>query len=112
VLLEMIDKIGKDIGKSTRWGMLQELSRFGIETNIETKALVITPKGVKVSSKQGEAVIPADSVVLAAGSVSYNPLEKILKSQGIEYKVIGDAGQIGLAFDAVHQGFRAGNGIS
>ncbi|MCP4673284.1 MAG: FAD-dependent oxidoreductase [Desulfobacula sp.] len=112
VLLEMIDKIGKDIGKSTRWGMLQELSRFGIETNIETKALEITQKGVKVSSKQGEDVIPADSVVLAAGSVSHNPFEKILKSQGIEYKIIGDAGQIGLAFDAVHQGFRAGNGIS
>ena len=112
VLLEMIDKIGKDIGKSTRWGMLQDLSRFGIKTSIETKALEITDKGVKVSSKQGEKIIPADTIVLAAGSFSYNPLEKILKKQGIEYKVIGDAGQIGLAFDAVHQGFKAGNEIS
>ena len=112
VLLEMIDKIGKDIGKSTRWGMLQELSRFGVKTSIETKALEITDKGVKVSSQQGESIIPADTIVLAAGSVSHNPLEKILKSQGIEYKVIGDAGQIGLAFDAIHQGFKVGNEIS
>ncbi len=111
VLLEMIDKIGKDIGKSTRWGMLQDLSRFGVKTNIETKALEITDKGVKVSSKQEENIIPADTVVLAAGSLSYNPLEKILKEQGIKYKVIGDAGQIGLAFDAVHQGFKVGNEI-
>jgi len=110
-LIEMIDKIGKDIGKSTRWGMLQELSRFGVKTNIETKALEITDKGVRVSSKQRENIIPADTVVLAAGSVSYNPLEKILKNLNIEYKVIGDAEKIGQAFDAVHQGFRIGNAI-
>ena len=111
-LLEMIDKIGKDIGKSTRWGMLQDLSRFAIKTSIETKALEITDRGVKVSSEHGERIIAADTVVLAAGSLSYNPLEKLLKTQGIKYEVIGDAGQIGLAFDAVHQGFRVGNEIS
>ncbi|MCP3955662.1 MAG: NADH:flavin oxidoreductase, partial [Desulfobacterales bacterium] len=108
ILLEMIDKIGKDIGKSTRWGMLQELSRVGVRTSIETQALEITAGGVKVTSEQGEEVLPADTVVLAAGSVSYNPLEAVLEKQGITCKVVGDAGQVGLAFDAVHQGFRVG----
>ncbi len=108
VLLEMIDKIGKDIGKSTRWGMLQELSRVGVRTSIETKALEITAAGVKVTSEQGEELLPADTVVMAAGSASHNPLEEVLKKAGVDYKVVGDAGQVGLAFDAVHQGFRAG----
>lgn len=108
VLLEMIDKIGKDIGKSTRWGMLQEMRRVGVKTNVETKALEITAEGVKVTSEQGEEILPADTVVLAAGSISHHPLEEILKNQGVEYKLVGDAGKIGLAFDAVHQGFRAG----
>jgi len=108
VVLEMINKIGKDIGKSTRWGMLQELKRVGVKTNIETKALEITAEGVKVTTEQGEEMLPADTVVLAAGSVAYNPLEEILSKAGMDYKVVGDAGQVGLAFDAVHQGFRAG----
>ncbi len=108
ILLEMIDKIGKDIGKSTRWGMLQELSRVGVRTSIETKALEITAEGVKVTSEQGEEVLAADTVVLAAGSVSHNPLEDVLKKAEIDYRVVGDAGQVGLAFDAVHQGFRVG----
>jgi len=107
-VLEMIDKIGKDIGKSTRWGMLQELKRVGVKTNIETKALDITAEGVKVTSEQGEEVLPADTVVLAAGSAAYNPLGEALEKAGIDYKVVGDAGQVGLAFDAVHQGFKAG----
>jgi 2,4-dienoyl-CoA reductase (NADPH2) len=108
VLLEMIDKIGKDIGKSTRWGMLQELKRVGVKSSIETKALEITAEGVKVTSEQGEEVLPADTVVLAAGSVAYNPLAEALEKADIPCKVVGDAGQVGLAFDAVHQGFRAG----
>jgi 2,4-dienoyl-CoA reductase (NADPH2) len=31
ILVEMLDKIGMDIGRTTRWGMLQELARMGIE---------------------------------------------------------------------------------
>jgi len=108
VLLEMIGKIGKDIGKTTRWGMLQELQRVGVKTNVETRALEITAEGVKVTSEQEEEILPADTVVLAAGSISHNPFEEILKKQGVEYKIVGDAGQVGLAFDAVHQGFKAG----
>jgi 2,4-dienoyl-CoA reductase (NADPH2) len=107
-LLEMIDKIGKDIGKSTRWGMLQELRRVGVQTNIETRVIEITAAGVKVTSEKGESVLPADTVVLAAGSISYNPLEAIVQAAGISCKVVGDAGRVGLAFDAVHQGFQAG----
>ncbi|MCG8619683.1 MAG: hypothetical protein MI802_25965, partial [Desulfobacterales bacterium] len=29
-LIEMTDKIGKDIGKSTKWGMMQDMGRFGV----------------------------------------------------------------------------------
>ena len=93
---------------STRWGMLQELRRVGVKTNVETKALELTAEGVMVTSEQGKEILPADTVVLAAGSISHNPFEEILKKQGVEYRIVGDAGKIGLAFDAVHQGFRVG----
>jgi 2,4-dienoyl-CoA reductase (NADPH2) len=50
-------------------------------------------------------------VVIAAGSASYNPLQGLLEKLGIAFKVAGDAGKVALAFDAVHQGYRAGKEI-
>jgi 2,4-dienoyl-CoA reductase (NADPH2) len=110
-LIEMIDKVGKDIGKSTRWGMLQEMGRHGIEVLTGAKALEITAAGVKIAVGDKENTIAADTVVLAAGSTPRNPLEPALAQSGIPYQVVGDAGGVGLAFDAVHQGYQAGKNL-
>jgi 2,4-dienoyl-CoA reductase-like NADH-dependent reductase (Old Yellow Enzyme family) len=111
VLIEMINKVGKDIGKSTRWGMLQELERVGVHTGVETRALAITPDGVRVDKGGSEETIAADTVVLAAGSISTNDLQQDIEALGIECRTTGDAARVGLAFDAVHQGFAAGREI-
>lgn len=107
-LIEMIDQIGKDFGKSTRWGMMQDVSRLGIETRTVTKALEITETSVRVEGAAGVEEIPADTVVIAAGSRPENILAQYLKDKNIPHTVIGDAVKIGMAFDAVHQGFMAG----
>ena len=111
VVIEMIAKMGKDIGKTTRWGILQDLSRNKIKTRTTAKALQITETGVNVEKDGHIEEIPADTVVLAAGAASYNPLQEFVDKQGIPCKVIGDAAKVALAFDAVHQGFEAGREI-
>ena len=111
VVIEMIEKMGKDIGKTTRWGILQDLSRKGIETRAATKALEISATAVKVEIDGKIEEIPADTVILAAGAKSFNPLAKVIDQQGIPYEVVGDAGQVAMAFDAVHQGYNAGRRI-
>jgi len=111
VVIEMIDKMGKDIGKTTRWGILQDLSRQGIQTKATTKALEITETCVKAEMDGKIEEIPTDTVVLAAGAASYNPLQEFVEKQGIPCKVIGDAAKVALAFDAVHQGFEAGRTV-
>jgi 2,4-dienoyl-CoA reductase (NADPH2) len=111
VVIEMVDKMGRDIGKTTRWGIFQELHRHGVRTKTATKALQITADGVKVETNGKVEEIPADTVVLAAGAVSYNPLQETLEQAGIPCKIVGDAQQVGLAFDAVHQGFAAGRSL-
>ena len=111
IMVEMINRIGTDIGRTSRWGMMQDLSRFGVASRVETVAMEITESGVKVESRGVFEEISADTVVLAAGSKPNNPLEDILKEKGIPYQVIGDAGQIGQAFDAVHKGFSAGKDL-
>jgi 2,4-dienoyl-CoA reductase (NADPH2) len=111
VLIEMLEKIGQDIGKSTKWCMFQEMSRGRIDRKISTKALEITSSGIKVETNDKIEEIPADTIVLAVGSRSSNPLSEILEKKGIPFKVAGDANKVAQAIDAVHQGFAAGREI-
>jgi 2,4-dienoyl-CoA reductase (NADPH2) len=111
VLIEMVKKIGKDIGLTTRWGILQEMNRIGVKTCVSTKALEITESSVIVEMDGKKENIPADSVVLAVGSQSYNPLQELIEKKGIPCQVVGDAQKVGLAFKAVHDGFAAGRAV-
>lgn len=111
VLLEMLEKVGKDIGKSTRWVMMQDLSRFGVTVKTQTKAAEITPTGVRVEIDGQIEEIQADTVVLASGSKSENAFKMVLDQKNIPYEIIGDARQIALAYDAIHNGFESGSKI-
>jgi len=111
LLIEMLDKIGKDIGKSTKWTMFQELDRSNVKRKSVTKALEITANGVMVEGPEGKKEIPADTIVMAAGSQSYNPLAATLEKKGIAFNTVGDARQVAQAIDAIHQGFNAGQMI-
>ena len=111
VLIEMLEHVGADIGKSTRWGMMQDLHRHRVRIKTSTRAKEITSSGVVVETADGELKIAADTVVLALGSKSYNPLEEIFKRKGIPCMVIGDARMIAKAFDAIHEGYHAGGEI-
>ena len=108
VLIEMIDRVGTDIGKSTRWGMMQDMSKVGVTVKTGTRALEITESGIVIETGSVEETIAADTVVIAAGSRPYNPLQPLLEKNKIPFQTAGDAVSIARAFDAVHQGFAAG----
>lgn len=110
-IIEMMDKIGNGIGRSTKWVMMQEMRRQNISARTGTKALEITDTHVKVQCGGETELIPADTVVLASGAKPVTSLEEILKAKGIEYKIAGDASGIALAMDAVHGGFDLGRAI-
>ena len=107
VIIEMLEQAGKDIGKSTRWGMMQDLHRHRVRIKTGTRAKEITPAGVVVEAENGLDEIAADTVVLALGARPYNPLEAICRNKGIPCEVVGDAGRIAKAFDAIHEGYKA-----
>ena len=110
-LIELRDKLGTNFGKSTRWSMLQDLQRFGITTSMESNVKRIEEDGVVIEKDGEEQLIAADMVVLAVGTKSYNPLQKIAAELNILCKVVGDAGTPSTVMDATHQGFRAGRSI-
>ncbi len=110
-LIEMIDKLGANFGKSTRWSMLQDVKRAAIDTCPEAEVREITPAGVVIEQSGQRREILADTVVLAVGTRTCNPVQKMAAEQQIPCQVVGDANRPAMVFDAIHQGFAAGRDI-
>jgi 2,4-dienoyl-CoA reductase (NADPH2) len=108
ILMEMLTKLGRDIGASTRWSILQDIQRRGIITHLATQALEITPESVVAKKGEENLVIPAKSVVLACGVEPVNSLYEELKGQVPEIHLIGDAKSPRKALEAVREGFLLG----
>ena len=88
------------------------MRRSGIVAKTTTTTLEITSEGIRVADAGGETeLILADTIVLASGATSYNPLDGYMEKSGIPYQVAGDALQIARAMEAVQQGFDVGRAI-
>jgi len=107
-LIEMIDKLGTNFGRSTRWGMLQDLTRYAVDARTKAKVLEITPSGIIIDQEGKCQELLADSVVLAVGTGAHNPLKRVIEEQSLPYRIVGDAAHPAMVFDAIHQGFTAG----
>lgn len=110
-VIEMLDEIGTNFGKSTRWGMMQDVERYGVKTRAAARVVGITAGYVRIECKGRAEDITADSVVLAVGTRAHNPLHNLAVASGIPFRVVGDAVQPAMVFDAIHQGFTAGREI-
>jgi len=110
-LVEMIDKLGTNFGKSTRWAMLQDVKRYAVTTRTAAKVLEITKRGLRMECDGKIEELEADTVVLAVGTQPYNPLQVVAKELGMSCHVVGDALKPAMVFDAVHQGFAAGKAL-
>ncbi len=107
-VIEMIRKAGKDIGLSTRWTIMAELRRLGVTIMTGTTAVAITEEGVEIEKEDGKGFLPADSIVLAAGSSSENGLLNELEGLAPEIYTIGDAKAPRKAIEAIREGFEVG----
>ena len=107
----MLGELGKNFGKSTRWGMMQDVERYGVTTRVAAKVIEIKADCVRIECNGAIEEIPVDTVVLAVGTRSYNPLQELAEANDIPCRVAGDALQPAMVLDAIHQGFAAGREI-
>jgi 2,4-dienoyl-CoA reductase (NADPH2) len=107
-LVEMLDRIGMDIGLSTRWLKLQNLSNLGVNTLTKTTVKEITPEGVIVNQNGKTDMIRCDTVVIAVGTHPVNDLEEKIRDVVEKVIVIGDAKKPRKAYEAIKEGFFAG----
>ena len=110
-VMEMLKKLGQDIGTSTRWTILQDVSRMGIKTLTRTQAKEITPQGVVAERDGKEMILKGDTVVIAAGARSDNKVYEELRGQIADLHLIGDAKSPRKVLEAVAEGFEAGASI-
>jgi len=111
-IVEMLDKLGRNFGKTTRWTMLQDLDRYGVACRTGARVEAITAEGVLLAGDPEPELLPADTVVLAVGTRAENSLQQACEELDIPCQVIGDAGRPAMVFDAVHQGYRAGREVA
>ncbi|HPA84282.1 MAG TPA: FAD-dependent oxidoreductase, partial [Deltaproteobacteria bacterium] len=111
-IIEMLPRLGKDIGMSTRWVEIQMLKLYGVQAVTGATVTAITENGVVVQTDGTEETIACDTVVTAVGTSPVNGLEQEAKSVCKEVYVTGDARSPRKAYEAIHEGFEAAAAIS
>jgi 2,4-dienoyl-CoA reductase (NADPH2) len=107
-VVEMLTKYGRDIGVSTRWTILDEMKRMGVKIVAGARAVAVRKEGLEIEKGENREIIPADSIVIAAGAKSQNSLGEDLKRIVKEIHIVGDAAGPRKALDAIREGFMAG----
>ncbi|MDP2945851.1 MAG: NAD(P)/FAD-dependent oxidoreductase, partial [bacterium] len=89
-IVEMLPRIGQDIGATTRWVVLGRLRKAGVKVETKAKVMEITATGLK-ADREGQALtIDADSVVIAVGMKANDAVAKALQGTAPEVYTIGD----------------------
>jgi NADH dehydrogenase FAD-containing subunit len=91
-----------------RWSLLARL-RTKIRALTETTVSAVREDGVVVRGKDGEGkVLPADTVVVAAGLASRRELVDAPARSTVETHVVGSCREPGQIAEAIREGFEVG----
>jgi 2,4-dienoyl-CoA reductase-like NADH-dependent reductase (Old Yellow Enzyme family)/thioredoxin reductase len=108
-VLEMLDRIGADIGEWNRWVVIDRLNAAGIRVETSSKVDLITEKGVRITRPNGlQEFFEADSVVIAVGMKSINKMANELNGKVAALYKAGDCVEPRKVRQAIEGGFLAG----
>ncbi|MDY6934292.1 MAG: FAD-dependent oxidoreductase [Spirochaetota bacterium] len=110
-VIEMLSKMGADIGRTFRWSLIQDLRRHGIAMMSDSKVIAIEDDHVMVDTEEGQKNILANTVVIATGVKPLNQLYDDIKDIAEEVYLIGDAKSPRKILDAIVEGYEVGLNI-
>lgn len=110
-ILEMLGKIGVDIGRTTRWTIMQSLGLHNVEMIPGATVQRITESGVIYTKDGEEKLVPADTIVIAVGTRSESKLFEALQGLVPEVYRVGDCIEPRTASEAVEEAARVGREI-
>lgn len=106
-IIEMLSDIGLEMETGIRDDLKTMLLKYFVDIKTNTKLAGVTAEGALIQQGDTTTFFPCDTIVLALGTRSYNPLEEQL--QGLcDIVVIGDAVKARKALQASREGFVAG----
>ncbi len=117
-IVEMLPKIGLDVGLTWRLAHWRKIPRLGIQIYTDARLWEVYEKGVNVIMKveiehferKGEEVVflEADTVVLAMGMTPMKSQLEEWKTKAREVYEVGDCVEPSKIVDAIHSGARVG----
>ncbi len=115
IIVEVLDKIGRDFGITTRWIVQGNLRRLGVEVitgakilEVNEEHLLIEKKGTAGESAPETVKVPADTVVVAVGARPADTLYEALQGKVEQLYRIGDAASPRKLSEAIREGFTVG----
>ena len=106
-VLEMLPRLGQDIGLTTRWVVLGRLRKLNVRQEAKATAAEVTEKGVR-ATRDGESLFfEGDTVVLAVGMKPRAELASELQGKVKEVHAIGDCQRPRRIAEAIEEGLRA-----
>ena len=108
-IIEMLPKIARDVGPSTKWSVTMRIARWGIKQYTSSKVIRIIDDGVEIEREGNSEIVKADTVVVAAGMEPINKLLNSLKEKHPNIHAIGDCFQARRMLNAIHEGYEIGN---
>jgi 2,4-dienoyl-CoA reductase-like NADH-dependent reductase (Old Yellow Enzyme family)/thioredoxin reductase len=110
VVVEMLKRVGADMGGTVRWHLMNRTKKLNIKTFVSTQIKEIRAKGVVVVSRNGaeETWDAFDAIVLACGVRPKDELSKQIQGKVKEVYVIGDAAKARRGLEAIRSGSEIG----
>ncbi len=103
-VFETQSTVGKGLGKSTKWVVMDNIARYGIKIITDARILKIDHGEIRYE-KDGQQSLPFDSVIIATGSKPVRRVADLLKQTGIPFSVIGDSVNTAGIREAIHQAY-------
>jgi len=105
-VVEMGSKFARDINPGSRWSIMARTKQLGIRLLKETCVLELRKDGVLVENAAGQTLLPADTVVIAAGAKPNNDIYEELSGKLAKVDIIGDAVNVARIPDAVEAAYK------
>ncbi len=109
------EQLAGDLNYTVRLALLRLLDDAGVEVVPGATLTEVTAGAVRISQVDGDGTtqreIPADLVVLARGFEPRTTLVDELRTAGYDVRPVGEAVDVGLIFNAVHQGYAVGSSV-
>jgi 2,4-dienoyl-CoA reductase (NADPH2) len=104
-IFESDEMIGTDLGRTSRWVILQMLKEKDVELNVNSKVVEVDSKHIIVLRNDKYYHMKANTVVLATGPEPRDRLIEQLKRNGVRVEIVGSVTQPMNLLQVIHSTF-------